>query len=163
MDRPTFDQLFREHYPLLVGVAESMLGDRQAAEDVAQEVMIELWRREGLSIETTLRGYLVRAVRNRALNQIRHRKVAGRVGAEDLDLPAVPSADHSVREAELAAAIRKGVARLPDRCREVFELSRTQGLKYTEIAEALDISVKTVEAQMGKALRMLREDLAGWL
>jgi RNA polymerase sigma-70 factor (ECF subfamily) len=66
-------------------------------------------------------------------------------------------------EDEMQAAVRQAVAALPDRCREVFELSRVHGLKYTEIAETLEISVKTVEAQMGKALRILREVLSPWI
>jgi RNA polymerase sigma-70 factor (ECF subfamily) len=64
---------------------------------------------------------------------------------------------------ELSVAVQAAVQSLPDRCREVFELSRVHGLKYAEIARQLGISVKTVEAQMGKALRTLREKLAGWL
>ena len=64
---------------------------------------------------------------------------------------------------EMDVAVRQAVAELPERCREVFELSRVRGLRYAEIATALEISVKTVEAQMGKALRLLRERLAPWL
>jgi RNA polymerase sigma-70 factor (ECF subfamily) len=63
----------------------------------------------------------------------------------------------------METAIRDAIQRLPDRCREVFELSRLHGLKYTEIAQTLGISIKTVEAQMGKALRVMREELAPWL
>jgi RNA polymerase sigma-70 factor (ECF subfamily) len=63
----------------------------------------------------------------------------------------------------MSEVIRQALADLPDRCREVFQLSRDRGLKYAEIATALGISIKTVEAQMGKALRVLRERLAPWL
>jgi RNA polymerase sigma-70 factor (ECF subfamily) len=78
-------------------------------------------------------------------------------------MPTVEAADSEAREAELNAAIQAAIAGLPDRCREVFELSRVSGLKYSEIATRLGISVKTVEAQMGKALRVMREKLAPWL
>jgi RNA polymerase sigma-70 factor (ECF subfamily) len=66
-------------------------------------------------------------------------------------------------EDEMKVAVQRAVAALPERCREIFELSRTHGLKYAEIAVVLGISIKTVEAQMGKALRFLREELSPWI
>jgi RNA polymerase sigma-70 factor (ECF subfamily) len=163
--RAAFDAIFRQHYAPLVGTAGSILHDRAAAEDVVQDVMLELWRRrESLTIETTLRSYLFRATRNRALNRIRHEQVARRAEPLLAPDPAVnPAADRRVHEQEIAAAVRAAVAELPARCREVFELSRVHGLKYAEIADAMSISIKTVEAQMGKALRLIRERLAPWL
>ncbi|MBI4502016.1 MAG: RNA polymerase sigma-70 factor [Gemmatimonadetes bacterium] len=158
------DSLFRSYYARLVAVAESMLRERAAAEDVAQDVMVELWRRrESIVLETSLRAYLFRAVRNRALNHIRHQRVAPRADLEAAADLAGAAADRDVMEGELNAALRAAVGDLPDRCREVFELSRVQGLKYAEIAETLGISIKTVEAQMGKAIRVLRVRLAAWL
>jgi RNA polymerase sigma-70 factor (ECF subfamily) len=68
-----------------------------------------------------------------------------------------------LQDEEIQRALREAVAALPERCREVFELSRVQGLRYSEIAEAMDISVKTVETQMGKALKLLREKMSSWL
>lgn len=163
--RAAFDAIFRQHYSPLVVVASNILHDRGSAEDVVQDVMLELWRRrESLAIETTLRSYLFRATRNRALNLIRHEQVARR--AEPLlarESASGPPADRRVREQEIASAVRHAVAELPARCREVFELSRVHGLKYAEIAEVMSISIKTVEAQMGKALRLIRERLAPWL
>jgi RNA polymerase sigma-70 factor (ECF subfamily) len=76
---------------------------------------------------------------------------------------AAPPADEDLGLQELEAALRAAVLTLPPRCREIFELSRFQTLSYAQIAEVLDISVKTVEAQMGRALRILRERLAPWL
>lgn len=165
-DDAVFDALFRSHYPDLVGFAESFVRERAVAEDVAQEVMLELWRRrQSLVPEVSLRAYLFRATRNRALNHIRHERVAARVEPELLHTgpSAAPSADRPMVEQELREAVDRAIALLPERCREVFELSRMQGLKYAEIAQVLEISVKTVEAQMGKALRVMREQLAGWL
>jgi RNA polymerase sigma-70 factor (ECF subfamily) len=160
-----FDAIFRAHYPPLVGLAEGMLRSRAVAEEIAQDVMLELWRRrESLGVEESLRAYLFRATRNRALNHLRHGRVERRgepeaVGAT-VDEPTAPAA---LVEQEIQVALRGAVSDLPDRCREVFELSRVHGLRYVEIAAALGISVKTVEAQMGKALRLLRERLAPWL
>lgn len=164
-DQDAFDHLFRTHYAQLVAVAERMLGDRGSAEEVVQDVMLELWRRRtSLAVETSLRAYLFRSARNRALNVIRHERVATR--AEPIaaaDAPAVPPADREAAEAEIAAALGAAMDALPPRCREVFELSRIHGLRYAEIAKTLDISIKTVEAQMGKALRIVREKMANWL
>ena len=164
-DEDAFDTLFRAHYAALVRVAELLLHEGAVAEEVVQDVMLELWRRrESLVLEEPPRAYLYRAVRNRALNCLRRLRVERRDEprvAETL-VPPLP-ADAGAGEAELEVAIRTAIRELPDRCREVFELSRVQGLAYAAIAETLGISVKTVEAQMGKALRLLRARLAPWL
>ncbi len=163
-DEAAFEELFRARYSRLVAAAEHVLGARGEAEDVAQEVLLELWRgRDRLDPGMSLDGYLHRAVRNRALNRVRHDRVV-RETEPLLAAPATaPSAEGAVLARELEATIRATVARLPARCREVFELSRVHQLRYAEIASAMDISVKTVEAQMGKAIRLLRDGLGGWL
>jgi RNA polymerase sigma-70 factor (ECF subfamily) len=160
-----FDSMFRTYYARLVGLAEAMLRDRGTAEEIAQDVMLELWRRrETLHVETSLRAYLFRATRNRALNHIRHLRISRRSDVHAAgETVAAPIADAQVAESEIDAAVQRALRVLPPRCREVFELSRMHGLKYAEIARTLDISVKTVEAQMGKALRILREELSSWL
>jgi len=156
-----FESIFKSYYPQLVGVAESMIRDRQAAEDVVQDVMVELWRRrENMDVDTSLRAYLFRAARNRALNHLRHQKIAPRADPEVTEAVASPASDREFETREINRALRIAVQGLPERCREVFELSRVRGLPYAEIARVLQISVKTVEAQMGKALRVLREALA---
>lgn len=164
-DDLAFDSIFRTHYAGLVRFAESILGDRGVAEEVSQDVMLELWRRrETIVVDTSLQSYLFRSTRNRALNAIRHEKVVQREEGSIAAMmtPAV-SADRGALDGEIDAAVRDAVATLPPRCREVFELSRFHGLSYAEIATSLDISIKTVEAQMGKALRVLRERLQSWL
>ncbi len=127
--------------------------------------MLELWkRRETLADESTLQAYLFRAVRNRSLNHVRHEQVARAGEPYASREEAVPPTAHGLMvEEEIDVALKRAVGRLPERCREVFELSRRDGLKYAEIASVLGISVKTVEAQMGKALRTLRQELAQWL
>ena len=164
-DRDAFDAIFRAHYPALVGAAEAIVGERAVAEEAAQDVMVELWRRrETVAVDDSLRAYLFRSARNRALNHLRHERVKVRTApfaaGESVTHPEAPS---RLAEEEIDAAVREAVAALPERCREVFELSRGHGLRYAEIAGVLGISVKTVEAQMGKALRVLRERLAPWL
>jgi RNA polymerase sigma-70 factor, ECF subfamily len=160
-----FATIFRANYPAMVGVCERMTRDRAVAEEIVQEVFLELWRRrEKLTVEDSLRAYLFRSTRNRALNHLRHIKVE----KQGEPFAAGPSATSPVGSAnlveeELQQALRSAVESLPDRCREIFEMSRVGGLRYVEIAETLGISVKGVEAQMGKALRLLRERLDPWL
>jgi len=164
-DHDAFDVIFRTHYGALVGLAVSLLRGRGLAEEVVQEVMLELWRRrETLVVEESLRAYLFRATRNRALNQLRHERV--RVAAAPrlrVETATAAAAEPNLMQEEIDAALADAMAALPPRCREVFELSRVHGLRYAEIATTLGLSVKTVEAQMGKALRILRERLAPWL
>jgi RNA polymerase sigma-70 factor (ECF subfamily) len=162
---PAYDEIFRTHYPQLVGLAESMLRNRAEAEEVAQDVMLELWRRrQQITVESSLRAYLLRATRNRTLNRIRHERVA-KTGESHAQIVthANPKGEHNLVEAEIEAALRSAIDELPPRCREVFELSRVHGLRYAEIAATMEISVKTVEVQMGKALRLLRDRMAAWL
>ncbi|HEX3866813.1 MAG TPA: RNA polymerase sigma-70 factor [Gemmatimonadaceae bacterium] len=164
-DQAAFDSIFRAHYPNLVAFGQGLLRDRSAAEDIAQEVMLELWRRRAeLRITESLRAYLLRSIRNRSLNQIRHANVERRaepqlVGEESI----AASGASQVVAHELRSALTAAVAELSPACREVFELSRGQGLRYSEIASTLGISIKTVESQMGKALRHLRLRLAAWM
>ena len=164
-DERAFDSVFRTHYAHLVRMAESVLRERAIAEEIAQEVMLELWRRrESLEIEQTFAAYLIRSTRNRALNHLRHQRIASREAAiAATESHSSPSAEEEVLGIELQSVVRNAIDALPDKTREVFQLSRERGLKYAEIASVLDISVKTVEKRMGQALSELRERLAPWL
>ena len=164
-DEGAFDSVFRTHYPHLVRMGESIVHERALAEEVAQEVMLELWRRrDSLQVEQGFRAYLMRATRNRALNHVRHQQVVAReAAAAALDPRSSPSGEDEMLSGELELAIRDAIDKLPEKSREVFQLSREHGLKYIEIASALDISVKTVEKRMGIALAHLRDKLAAWL
>jgi len=146
-------------------MAESVVRERALAEEIAQEVMLELWRRrETLQVEQTFRAYLLRSTRNRALNHVRHQRVVAREATiAAIDPPSAPSAEDQMLGTELEQAVRVAIDGLPKKCREVFLLSRDQGLKYAEIAVALEISVKTVEKRMGQALAELRQRLDQWL
>ena len=164
-DAAAFDAIFRAWYATLVRFVERITRDRGAAEEIVQDVMLELWRRrELLPDDGSPQAYLFRSARNRALNHLRHLRVHRR---SEPELVAEPRhevrADSELAGAELARAAARAIAELPPRTREVFELSRGRGLRYAEIADLLGISVKAVEANMGRALRMLREQLAAWL
>jgi RNA polymerase sigma-70 factor (ECF subfamily) len=164
-DDAAFDEIFRTWYAPLVRLAERFVGTQAVAEELVQDVMLEMWRRrELLAEEGSPQAYLYRSTRNRALNHLRHARVEQRAapkladpGSREAPAPA------QVVAQELDSAVRSAIDGLPDRCRQVFQLSRVHGLKYSEIATTLGISVKTVEAQMGRALRELRERLAEWL
>ena len=164
-DETAFDEIFRAWYPSLVRTAESIARSRAVAEEIVQDAMLELWRRrESLAHDTAPQAYLFQSTRNRALNYVRHERVERKAEPILTDRSEIDaSASAEVVEEEIEVALRRAVAELPERCREVFELSRTSGLKYSEIAAVLGISVKTVEAQMGRALRSLRVKLAQWL
>lgn len=164
-DDDAFDTIFRTWYAPLVRVATYLLHDVGIAGEIVQDVLLEVWRRrETLAFEQEPRRYLLRATRNRALNHVRHQVVAARAAARDISEEShAATAPAMIDAAELEQAITQAVATLPDRCRAVFELSRRHGMSYAQIADALDIAPKTVENQIGKALRMLRVALAAWL
>lgn len=160
-DRDAFERLFRAWYPRLASYAAGLTAQRDAAEDVVQEVFVAVWsRREALPDLDVLAGYLHRAVRNRSLNYLRQQRTAGRWLAGQEPDPGVPAvAESALIGAETAHRIQRALAALPPRTREVFLLSRDQGLTYPAIAATLGISVKTVETLMGRGLRALREAL----
>ena len=164
-DERAFDEIFRAWYAPLVRAADAMLRERAIAEDVVQEVLLELWRRrERLDPDGSAQAYLFQSMRNRALNHLRHLQVRRRTALHlAVDEARDATAPSRLVAQEIDLALRDALDGLTPRCREVFELSRVHGLKYSEIANHLGVSVKAVEAQMGKALRALRERLAPWL
>ncbi|RMF03073.1 MAG: RNA polymerase sigma-70 factor [Bacteroidetes bacterium] len=162
-EQAALDSLFRLHYGYLCQVVYRVLPDTHRAEDLVQEVFLDLWRkRERLLIEQSVQAYLRRAAVNKTLNYIRDQKLHL---ADESYLPydlhtAEAGAQQQLQAAELQAEIDQAVGRLPERCRIVFSLSRFEGMSNQEIADALHISIKTVENQMTKALRMLKTALA---
>ncbi len=160
-DRDAFEQLFRSWYGRLASYAATLTGGRDAAEDVVQELFVALWaRRDTLPDLDALAAYLHRATRNRCLNQLRRQRTAGHwLSRQDADPAVPPVAEDDIIGQETAERIQAALAGLAPRTREVFLLSRDQGLTYPAIAETLGISVKTVETLMSRALRALRESL----
>jgi RNA polymerase sigma-70 factor (ECF subfamily) len=163
-DDLAFATIFRAHYPALVRNATHLLHERALAEEIAQEIMLELWRRrEGLLITGALGTYLHQATRNRALNRLRHERTVQRSVPFVRPPASAPGADDRALSAELRGAIAMALRSLSAPQREVFDLSRGRGLTYSEIAALLGLSVKTVEARMGRALKELRERLKEWI
>lgn len=164
-DQRVFGEFFRDHYARLCTFAHSFVKDPDEAEEVVQQVFIQLWeKRLHVDIQLSVQAYLFRAVRNSCLNKIRHEQVRRAYADEQQALAAEsPSASGLAFKNELQEQIYKAIEKLPEQCRLIFRLSRYEELKYAEIAEQLGISVKTVENQMGKALRILRNELQEYL
>ncbi len=164
-DEEAFDALFRQFYPAVVRSAVRIVRETAIAEELAQDVFLAMWRRrDSLNLSASPQSYLFQAVRNRALNFLRNSAVAKRNAEVIQPTNESPEmADDNATVHDLQSAFRAAVASLPPRCKEVFEMSRDRGLRYSEIADILGISVKAVEANMGRALKSLREKLSPWL
>lgn len=164
-DERVFESLFRNHYQPLCRYATTLINDPDEAEEIVQQVFIQIWeRREALEINLSIQAYLYKAVRNSSLNKIKHGKVR-RLYAEEvtaLTSQSEPASEMTFQN-ELQKQIHSAIESLPEQCRIIFKLSRFEELKYAEIAEHLSISVKTVENQMGKALKIMREQLKDYL
>lgn len=158
--------IFRTFYKPLCSYAYSFLQDKDEAEEVVQSTFISAWeKREGIDIQVSLKSYLYRMVRNSCLNVIKHEKVKRQHAAHEIagGEPVHESVAQTVLSSELEGRIVEAMKALPEQCRLVFQLSRFEELRYAEIAEQLNISVKTVENQMGKALKIMREQLKDYL
>jgi RNA polymerase sigma-70 factor (ECF subfamily) len=170
-DARAFEELFRTYYEGLCVFAARLVGSDGMAEDVVQDVLLRIWQRhERWEVAGSIPSYLYAAVRNRALNHLRHlrRKQRWRHAAEteaELLIESVEgvSADAAVRSGELADAIERAIQRLSPRCRQAFLLRRQHHLSYAEIARVMEVAPKTVEIQIGTALKSLRKQLAEWL
>jgi RNA polymerase sigma-70 factor (ECF subfamily) len=165
-DITVFEMFFRTYYQSLCNYAYTFLQDRDESEEIVQASFLTIWeKREVLEIRTSLKSYLYTAVRNACLNVIKHEKIKQRHVSEALAVSerSHDSVTHRVLSSELEDRIQTSMAKLPEQCRLIFKLSRFEELKYAEIAEQLNISIKTVENQMGKALRIMREELKDYL
>lgn len=166
VDRARFERLFRDHYPGLFALARRYVGEPAIAEELVQDVFLSLWRRrDSLELRGSVTSYLFTSVRNAALNYLKHRELAERLRYDVAQAvsPARSTADAEARHNEIAEALEAAIAALPERARLALTLSRDAGLTYAQIAEALGISVKAVEANVSRALRILREQLAPYL
>lgn len=162
-DKGAFEQVFNQFFNAMVLYAARFMDTREEAEEIAQDVFVKFWEKcESLSPDSSIKSYLYRAVHNSCLNVIKHEKVKD--GYKQHVIHFLESTYQDNVEVydpdQVRSRIHNEIDKLPPRCSEIFKLSRFEGLKYQEIADHLEISIKTVEVQMGKALKVLRENLA---
>jgi len=153
-----FEALFKEHYSTLANYAFSLLKNRDDAEDVVQDVFVKLWQNSPSVISTPqVKFYLFAATKNSCISLLRKQSGKYFVPPEEVNLAQAANDESAKEERDLLSLIHEAIATLPPQCQAIFRLSRFGKLTYQEIANELGISVKTVENQVGKALRMMRE------
>jgi len=157
-DQTAFKRLFDRFYKIMLAIAINILKDIELSKDVVQEVFFQIWKkRESLTIHSTLEGYLKRATVNRCLNVIKARKRFDSPDALEQKQSSAPSAQEGLEATDLQKVIQSAMDALPEKCRVVFIMRRHEGMPVKEIAEKLGISPKTVENQITKALKILKE------
>jgi RNA polymerase sigma-70 factor, ECF subfamily len=161
-----FEQVFKNHFKELHSYACAMVRNEAVAEGIVQQVFLKLWERAAtLDYQQSLAPYLYRSVHNQALNHLKHQKVkqAYQTYAEKQHQADDGHAARRVQMKELQQKLNDALQLLPDQCLTIFQMSRFRDMKYQEIADELGISIKTVEAQMSKALKILRQQLKDYL
>jgi RNA polymerase sigma-70 factor (ECF subfamily) len=158
--------LFRSHFKGLCFFAQKYVKDIDTAKEIVQDAFLSMWeKRDTIDLDRPVKSYLTMIIHNKCTNYLRdNRKFDSNILEIEnlLDVPEYESTDSLVTD-ELKEKIDSALNDLPEKCREVFVLNRYENLKYQEIAEKLQISVKTVETQMSKALQHMRVRLAEYL
>ena len=156
--------IFDRYYPFVSFAIYRLVPDSGVAEDIAQEVFMEIWkRRHSLQISTSFKAYLRRSAVNRSLNFLRDKKHRYHVEITDAQYELQTPENPTLEINELQQHIDKAIRELPERCRRAFTLSRYEEMSYQEIANDMNISIKTVENQIVKALKLLRDALKPYI
>jgi RNA polymerase sigma-70 factor (ECF subfamily) len=165
-DRTAFELLFHFYYPGLVIYTSQFTADRFEAEEIVQDFFVRFWQKhQQIFPGDSLKNYFFSSVKNGSLNYLKHKKIEARYLKELSDL----SEQHLVYDPDLYVAtelqdkIKQSINLLPEKCREIFVMSRVQGLKNDEIAAELKLSKRTVETQISNALKVLRVELKDYL
>lgn len=157
-DQQAFKRLFETYFTPLCRFMYVYINKKEVVEEIALDIFTYVWEnKQTLQIYLSVKAYLFQAARNRALNELRKKKET--ISLEELNTDITDTYLESLEKDELFLLVQEAVSSLPDRCKEVFELSRNEHLTNKEIAEKLDISVKTVEAQITKALKKIKAAL----
>lgn len=157
-----FEVLFKQHFKALSVYAKRFLNDLDLSQDLVQEVFVRFYeQREKLNVHTSLKALLYQSVRNRCLDYIRSQKTRSEHHEHILTLTQGSEVDHNdwVEQTELEERIYNAISDLPEQCQLIFKMSRLDGMRNQEIAEALNISKRTVETQISNALKRLRKDI----
>lgn len=159
--KEAFSLLFQTYYTDLVLFGGNFLKDRTSCEDIVQSIFLKLWNdRKSIQIETSLKSYLLKAVRNSCLDEFRHLEIVRQYesGYENTTLDSYDTENY-VLYSDLHDHLFRALDQVPELYREAFELNRFEGLKYREIAEKLNVSERTVEVRVSKTLELLRKYL----
>lgn len=164
-DLQEFESLFRQYYPLLCNYAFRFVKNTNQAEEIVQDLFCKLWEnRKDVKIHSSIKAYLYKATYYNSLQVLRKRAAKSHyeeyIKNKNFDNSQLTT---TLEENEIYSIVQKTLANLPKRCSIIFKMSRFEGLKYQEIADQLSISVKTVEANMGKALKSFRKSLQDYL
>jgi len=158
-NRILFEVNFRKYYSPLCGFAYTKLQSSDIAEEIVQDVFVNLWDKRSVLDITYFKSYLYTSVNNSVLNHFKHEKVKREHKAEMKVVGEEATEDDTMEFTELQSKLAALVAAMPEQRQKVFKLAKMEGLKYKDIAEKLGVSIKTVENHMGKALSYLREHL----
>jgi RNA polymerase sigma-70 factor, ECF subfamily len=163
-DKSLFEQSFRDHYDGMYRYCMTMVRDQADAEDIVQSVFTDFWQdRHKIDIHTSIQAYLYKGVYFKCMNRIKRDKVTQKyITTLPTDDGSSAQSDPAILE-EVSVKITKSIEALPEQCRKIFTLNRYDGMRYQEIADHLQLSVKTIENQMGKALKILRINLSDYL
>lgn len=165
-DPDSFSDIFSVYYKDLVFYSYSIIRDLSSAEDVVQDTFIKLWEdREKLIITVSLKSYLLKSIQNRCIDWHRHKKILDNHSTFVLNNSSLYeyNTDNYLLRSEMEEMIERTLVKLPEKVRESYELNRIEGLKYHEIANKLNVSVRTVEVRISKALELLRKGLIDFL
>lgn len=161
-DKAAFSELFNRLYTLLCLFSKRYTNDMTTAKEIVQDIFIYLWEnRYGIKINKSIKAYLLQSVRYNSIRRIKNNAKSNILMNEVPDIQDDKSYNDHLEYAELQNQILKAVDSLPEQCQRVFSMNRFEELSYKEIAGLLNISVKTVEAHISKALRIIREFLNG--
>jgi RNA polymerase sigma-70 factor (family 1) len=162
-DLKSFEVIFKLYYAPLVRYGFTILKDTEESEDVVQQVFVTLWQKiDEIEFTISIKSYLYKMVHNHCLNKLKHEQIKQRHANEVLQVQHTTSyQEHG--KSELLKQIEIALETLPEQCGRIFRMSRYDGMKYQEIANELGLSIKTIENQMGKALKIMREKLKDYL
>ncbi len=164
-DKEAFSDLFKRYYESLYRIALRFVNDTQLAENVAQEIFVKIWvNRTKYKIRTNLKSFLFTAVRNQCLNELKQQKrTVSILTADFIKEEKMNSPEEDLIILERKKAVHKAIDKLPRQCRQIYLMKKYDDLKYTEIAEILNISINTVKTQMKRAMKSLLKQLSSIL
>lgn len=162
-NKPAFDKLFRMYYQDLCRFAMFNSCSPEDAEEIVQDLFFKIWQnKNSISLTSSIKSYLFSATKNSVINKFKHEKVKSKYVESHHDDNYELDSSELMEQQQSADKIQAVINKLPEKRRQVFTMSKIDGYKYKEIAKKLDISIKTVENQMGEALKFLRENLSGY-